>query len=115
MEDIQRYREVAPQDPWGVLDYFWTVIWLDWVTKGSPSNPQVVSATTKLIDSGVLDQTQRAYALVIRAAATNYAPDCQADLDEAIRLVPNGLPVPLRITLGRLLADERLPRTVRKR
>jgi tetratricopeptide (TPR) repeat protein len=91
LEDIQRYREAAPQDPWGVLDYFCTVIWVDSVTKGSPSNPQVVSVITKLIDSGILDQTQRAYALFIRAAAVNYDSNCQTDLAEAIRLAPNGL------------------------
>ena len=91
LEDIKHYREAAPKDPWGSLDCLWTAIWLDRVAKGSPSDPQVVSATTGLLDSRVLDQTQRAYALVIRATATNYGPGCQADLDEAIRLAPNRL------------------------
>jgi hypothetical protein len=91
LEDIERYRKAAPQDPWGVLDYLWTGISVDSVAKGSPSDPQVVSLVTKLIDSGVLDQRQRAYALFIRAAASNYHLDCQADLDEAVRLAPNGL------------------------
>ncbi len=91
LEDNQHYREMAPQDPWGVLQYFRTGIWVDWVAKGNLSNPQVVSVITKLIDSGILDETQRAYALFIRAEASNYHPNCQADLDEAVRLVPNGL------------------------
>ena len=91
LEDIKRYHEMAPKDMSGVLDYYWTRIWLASVTKGSPSDPQAVSAITDLIDSGNLDQSQRAYALFIRAAAVNYEPNCRTDMDEAVRLAPNGL------------------------
>jgi tetratricopeptide (TPR) repeat protein len=88
-QDIQQYRDAVPDDPWGTIDSCWTTVWLDYVRTGNSFNPQTIAVLTTLMEN-LRDPQQRAAALFVRAAATNYRPETQPDLDEAVRLVPCG-------------------------
>jgi tetratricopeptide (TPR) repeat protein len=91
VDDLRRYQEIAPEDRWTLLDYFWTVISVESVTKGNPANELVLNALTKLLSEDALDRTQQAYALFLRAAAGDYHPRFRADLDLAVQMLPYGL------------------------
>ena len=88
-QDIQQYRDAVPGDAWGTIDSSWTAVWIDCVCTGNSFNPQTVAVLTKLMEN-LRDPQQRAAALFVRAAAANYRPEAQPDLDEAVRLVPCG-------------------------
>ena len=90
-EDIRQYVKAVPDDHWGLIDACLTRTWIDWVRTGDPSNTDVQSQLTNLLETKVLDPQQRAYALSVRTAATGYLPKCRADLDEALSLAPYGL------------------------
>jgi tetratricopeptide (TPR) repeat protein len=90
-DDIRQYLKAVPTDPWGLIDACRTRIWIDWLRVGDPTNADVQLQLTRLLESGVLDPQQRAYALFVRTEATNYQFRSQADLDEAVQLAPYGL------------------------